>query len=439
MNRARRIVIAKLTGILVAAPLLLLAFSGGPDPGHTGAPGEQTCIACHTGTSLNGGPGRVQIGFPAETYAPQARHRITITVSDPNQSRWGFQLSARRADLAQAGNFAIVDATATQIICQDRRAAPCRPESPIEYAEHTLAGTRPGTRNSVTFEVDWTAPSADAGPVTFYVAANAANGDNTNFGDRIYTANLAVQPGAEPGQRPTISQNGVVNGASFQPSIAAGSWFTVQGTNLSVETRTLDFQDGRYPTEAHGVRVTVNGRPAYLQYVSPGQLNALVPDDESVGPVQVAVTLNGNTSDALTVQMERFSPAFFAWPQNQPVATDPQFNWKVKSGTFQGVNTTPAAPGDVIILWGTGFGPTSPQVEAGRQVSGAPTLVDAPTITVGGVTAEYLGGALSPGFTGLYQIAIRVPATLQNGDHPVIASIGSFRSPETLLLTVQRP
>jgi uncharacterized protein (TIGR03437 family) len=57
---------------------------------------------------------------------------------------------------------------------------------------------------------------------------------------------------------------------------------------------------------------------------------------------------------------------------------------------------------------------------------------------VGGVQAEYLGGALSPGFAGLYQIAIRLPGTLQNGDHPVVASFGSFRSPEGIVLAVQR-
>jgi uncharacterized protein (TIGR03437 family) len=190
----------------------------------------------------------------------------------------------------------------------------------------------------------------------------------------------------------------------------------------------------------NGLSVLVNDKPAPLWFNNGTQINALVPDDTATGPVQVVVVRGGQRSDAGTIQMDRFAPAFFVWPQNQAVATDANFAWKVKTGTFQGVATTPAAPGDVVVLWGTGFGPTNPDVAAGQQVPATQihAIVTAPTIRIGGVQAEYLGGALAPGFAGLYQIAVRVPGTLQNGDHPVIAEVGGLSSPGNIILAVQR-
>jgi uncharacterized protein (TIGR03437 family) len=112
----------------------------------------------------------------------------------------------------------------------------------------------------------------------------------------------------------------------------------------------------------------------------------------------------------------------------------------VKNGTFAGVTTTPAKPGDVLILWGTGFGPTSPAAPIGEV---APTnapypTAELPTVTVGGTKATVYGAALAPGFAALYQIAIQVPTTLANGDYPVVAGIGGVSSPSTTLITVQQ-
>src|ERR1039457_1926118 len=113
------------------------------------------------------------------------------------------------------------------------------------------------------------------------------------------------------------SQNGIVNGAGFQAGISAGSWAAVQGTNLSYTTRSWqasDFVNGtRLPTSLDGVGVTVGGKPAYVEYVSPTQINFVVPEDSSIGPEGAQVTTSGVTSNTVIPQLQTFSPAFFLW------------------------------------------------------------------------------------------------------------------------------
>jgi len=190
----------KLRTLLSLAALAALSLgsalgrSSGPPAGRTGAPGEDaaSCTACHAG-SLNSGAGSVKI-VTAATYTPGAKQHIVIQLADAGQKRWGFQLSARAsADNTQAGSFAPVD-TFTKVICANGAAAPCADPASVQYIEQTSAGTRNGTADAITFEFDWTAPATDIGPVSFYVAGNAANGDGTNGGDHIYTAKLEIAP-----------------------------------------------------------------------------------------------------------------------------------------------------------------------------------------------------------------------------------------------------
>ena len=100
------------------------------------------------------------------------------------------------------------------------------------------------------------------------------------------------------------------------------------------------------------------------------------------------------------------------------------------NGTFAGVTTVPAKPGDVIILWGTGFGPTSPAAPVGVQVPpNAYPTANPVTVTVGGTNATVFGAALAPGFAGLYQVAIQIPSSAPDGDLPVVATVNGAQSP----------
>jgi hypothetical protein len=173
--------------LVLAVPLLVYAYSTGPIPGVTGGFGEPSCTECHTGMALNSGPGGVAISAP-QSYASGGAYPITVTVSDPNQRRWGFELSARTQNGQQAGTLIPGADGFTQLIAQGG----------IQYIEHTLAGTRNGTRGGADFTFSWQAPDSSAGPVIFNVAANAANGDFSNTGDRIYASSETAPPASEP-------------------------------------------------------------------------------------------------------------------------------------------------------------------------------------------------------------------------------------------------
>jgi uncharacterized protein (TIGR03437 family) len=94
----------------------------------------------------------------------------------------------------------------------------------------------------------------------------------------------------------------------------------------------------------------------------------------------------------------------------------------------------------VIILWATGFGPTTPVAPLGVATpgSGSYTTVSLPTVTVNNTLALVYSAALTPGSTGLYQIAIQVPSNLADGDWPIQATIGSVPSPTGTILSVHQ-
>ncbi len=258
--------------------------------------------------------------------------------------------------------------------------------------------------------------------------------------DVVFGLAAVSSKGALPSP-PVISTNGVVNGASFQPSIVSNSWVTILGSSLA--SKTDDWSSaiigGRFPVSLDGVSVTIGGKAAYINFISPGQINLLAPD-VAFGPLPLTVTTSSGTSATYTVTSNQYGPAFFEWPNAQPVATRQDFSWAVKNGTFAGTTTVPAKPGDVIILWGTGFGPTNPVAPDGVPVPSDATYSTTalPDVTIDKVPVTVYGAALAPGFAGLYQVAIQVPLSLADGSWPIQASIGGVASPVGVVLTVQQ-
>ncbi len=238
-----------------------------------------------------------------------------------------------------------------------------------------------------------------------------------------------------------VSISSAEHGATFAPSFSSGQWVTIKGNSLaSGQPTTLGFVNGSYPTSSNGVSVTIGGLPAFLYYLSPGQLNVVSPDNlPSPGTAQVVVTNNGVPSAPSAVAIQPFAPGFFLWPGNYAVATDQNYQLRVKAGEFAGATTTPAAPGDVLILWGTGFGPSSPPVAAGHEVPSDQTynVANSVQVMIGGVQAVVYGAAYASGFAALVQVAVQVP-NLSDGDYPVIAEVGGVSSPSTALLTIKK-
>lgn len=166
----------------IPAAAILLAYSSGPLPQRTGGFGEGTCIECHNNFKLNEGRisgGVFEIAGVPRIYQRDQTYPITVTLGQPGQTRWGFELSARFAGSgSQAGRLTPVDAT-TQV----------KEAGGVQYIEHTTAGTREGTADGpVEFHFNWAAPDPAGGPVLFNAAGNAANNDGTPKGDYIYTA-----------------------------------------------------------------------------------------------------------------------------------------------------------------------------------------------------------------------------------------------------------
>ena len=294
------------------------------------------------------------------------KQRVTITISDEAQRRFGFQITARLASdsTTQAGSFTPVGGE-TQVLCSARpftsqQPAPCPANLPLQYAEHTSEGSRSGRS---TYEVDWTAPATDVGPVTFYLAGNAANADGTNRGDRIYTRTFTLTPSTGRGAAPRCPPfHRWSTAPASSPASAAGSWVTIRGTNLAAATRTWrtdEIVNGALPTSLDGVSVKINNKDAAVYFISPTQLNVQAPSDSALGDVPVTVTTAAGTSAAATAQLQTFAPAFFLWQEKFAVATRPDFTWIGPPDLFPGATTTPAKPGEIVILWGTGFGATN--------------------------------------------------------------------------------
>ncbi len=166
---------------------------------------------------------------------------------------------------------------------------------------------------------------------------NTSNGAQTLVSTNNFPAfaGLAPYPLAAPAL-PVISA--VVNGASFQSGGVTNSWVSIVGTNLSLATDDWSHSvvNGTLPISLDGVSVSMGGKPAYIYYISPGQLNVLAPDT-SPGPLSVTVTTPTATSAAFTATVSQYGPAFFLWPASQVVATHLDYSYAVQAGTFSGL------------------------------------------------------------------------------------------------------
>jgi uncharacterized protein (TIGR03437 family) len=242
-------------------------------------------------------------------------------------------------------------------------------------------------------------------------------------------------------QSPQLTANisAVSNGASFQPGFASDTWISIFGTNLSQTTRAWqnsDFVDGSLPSSMDGVSVTINGLTAYVQYVSPTQINVLAPDETTVGPVQIEVTTAHGKSNTFTAQREQFAPALFSMPgTNYVAALHADYTYVGNSQLIGAAKSTPAKPGESILIYGTGLGPTNPALPSAQLVTTPAILANSVRVTIGGIEAPVTyAGLVGP---GLYQINATVP-NVADGDAPVVAQMGGVQSPAGVWITIQQ-
>ncbi len=219
---------------------------------------------------------------------------------------------------------------------------------------------------------------------------------------------------------PAIGANGVGNAASFATRISPGALAAVFGTGFGNSTYQAD--DGRpWPTTTpNAVSVQVNGVPAPLYFVSPGQINFQVPwATPTTGTVNVAVLVNGGSSNAAPVAAGTAAPGLFYDPAsgNAIVQNTPDYSLNSTSN--------PAPAGSTIIAYLTGTGPVSPAATTGTPAPTSPLSwsTAAYSAKIGSATATVSFAGLTPGFIGLAQMNIVVPAGLASGVYPLSVTI----------------
>jgi uncharacterized protein (TIGR03437 family) len=268
----------------------------------------------------------------------------------------------------------------------------------------------------------------------FSVAPNGGDADDgTDFSSFISTSTSAVTPGSGP----VIAS--VSSAAGGQPGAASGAYLSIYGLNFApagfIDTWSNSIVGGVLPVKLDGVSVTIAGNPAYIAAITSTQINVLAPATPN-GLAVVTVTTSAGASAPFPVNWQSVQPAFFVWPGNQAVATHLDFTPAAANGIL-GVATAPAKPGETIILWGTGFGPSSPPAPDGQVVPGGAHTLNGVAVTLGGQPVAVVGAALTSGLAGVYQIAIQVPAGLADGEYLVIANLNGVYSPIGVVLAVQ--
>lgn len=252
--------------------------------------------------------------------------------------------------------------------------------------------------------------------------------------------NLASQKLLQIGEPPLLPA--ITSGGVVPDVVQPGEWMSFYGTNLASGTATWA---GDFPTSLGGTSVTINGKSAYLSFVSYGQINLQVPDDTAAGAVPVVVTTAFGKATS-TVKLAQFGPSFFLLDSRHVAAIilrsdgsgaygGGSYDILGPTGTSLGYQTVAAKAGDVIELFGAGFGPTDPAVPAGQAFSGSAPTTSPVTLRINNVS-------LTPAFAGLsgpgvYQLNLTVPAGLGAGDMSLQASVGGAQTPSGVVISLQ--
>jgi hypothetical protein len=243
-----------LSCLLLCTYSFIFTNSSQPPAGHTNSPVDgQTCAKsnCHSGSAQVDNSGFIDLDIGTNpqpqnnldgfSYTPGKTYNLLVDLTALQTSEFGFQLSTLGPNNNQAGSFSIINSGNTSLQTQNN----------IEYIGHQSAG------GNATWLVEWTAPAAGSGAVTFYVAANGANGDGTNNGDDIYIKDI------------TISED--IN-CSLSASLASAGGDTVvslcQGDSATLSAFVSDTGTGNYIYDWSGIAaadssITVSSAGSY--------------------------------------------------------------------------------------------------------------------------------------------------------------------------------
>jgi uncharacterized protein (TIGR03437 family) len=195
----------------------------------------------------------------------------------------------------------------------------------------------------------------------------------------------------------------------------------IDGNNLAKVATTLDgFAGTTVPGVLNGSQVKVAGNTAPLFYVGPGQILAQIPFETPAGSQAVVVTNGNGPGDAFNVTIVSAAPALFF---------DEIGGLILKNSDFSLVRPeNPASLNDILLIYFTGGGQTTPALATGRLATFPPPFNTVPiTVTIGGQDAPVIYSIASPMFAGLYQAAVRMPA-VAGPTAPVVFKAGTATS-----------
>ncbi len=270
---------------------------------------------------------------------------------------------------------------------------------------------------------------------------NVYIGDFGNNRVRLLTQSL-------PANTPTIDNGGVVSASEFGKftSLAPGSWIEIYGAalaNTTSEWGSSDFNGNDAPTSLSGTKVTINGQPAFVEYISPNQIDVQVPSSVATGIQLMTVTSPGGTSPTYQIVVNPLEPGFDApaafnigGVQYVVALFNDGVTYVLPTGAISGVASRPAVPGDTITLYGVGFGAVTQNIPAGQIAQGLTTLANDFSISIGGMPATVVYAGLAPGYVGLYQFDVTVPNVAAGNAVPVTFTLGGVSGTQTLNIPV---
>lgn len=321
---------------------------------------------------------------------------------------------------------------------------------------------------TVTYEFfDWSnppmqlAPTGQLGPANEHGTALVETSDAGAVPSGTRRVHIALNVGstaladdiaftlAAPSGPPVIDAGGIVSASAFGgfTSIAPGSWIEIYGVNLASATQGWfgsDFTNGVAPTMLGDVTVSVGGTAAFIDYISPGQVNALVPSDAPVssGWVYITLTNPNGTSEGFPIYVNQTQPGLLA-PSTFVVSGKQYVAALLSDGSFAlpenaipGVASRPAVPGETATIYGVGFGPVIPDFPAGTVVTAENSLLTAPQFLFGTTSATLSYDGLAPSLTGLYQFNVVVPNVSANNAVPLSFNLVGVKGSQALYIAV---
>ena len=377
---------------------MVLVVTGAPNNGSNISFQRTISLAsavngCNTNSNL-----AVVFHSPADSFQVLARHPVPLQV----------------LAVDCAGN-AVTDNAAADVVMQ----VPGVPDVEIPLI-HQGGGLWTAT---------WT-PAMGESSVTLLARVNKSTG-GTNALSGNATLSGAVQEAAADAASAVIS---VMNGArtDIAAESAAGAWVTIKGTGLA--DASFAAATAPYPGTLSGTQVFMQNHPLPLSFVSPGQINALIPAGMNAGTQQLTVVRNGTRSTGVDVLVTQMGPGLFSLDgsgQGQGAILIANTGY-VAGPASDSLPEQPVQRGKSILIYCTGLGPVNGnRPQDGEETPLSPSLATSaiPKVTIGGMDAPISFSGLAPTLVGIYVVNVQVPDTVNPGDNiPVMLTISGLTS-----------